>query len=168
MSKSVSRSCWILAIYVIQHIIPSFRCSVRNECVSRACNLFMGITGTVIVCFVKHGACLFSQFHGYIRSSRQQKVTETLRVGVNILQTVILFFHLRLLDYFWLWISLMGCFFYLHRLCASTSLLESQVEAKIKNDLYKCMYLYISILKRKNMGNMNVWICSGNWVLIGN
>ena len=128
------------------------------------------------ICYlVEHGDCFFSHVHGYIWSCCQQKGLK--RVGINIQQTVIvsslIFIFLIKIVYpvdFLLYVNLMGCFFYLHRFCASTSLLicaESQVEAKIKNDLYKCMYLYISILKRTNMAKLNVWIYGGGWTLLG-
>lgn len=65
----------------------------------------------------------------------------------------------------------MFLFFSLHHYCASTSLLicvKSQVETKIKNDLNKCMYLYIRILKRTNIGKLTVWIYSGSWEICNN
>lgn len=92
-------SCWILEIYVIQNVIPCFPCSVRNEYWNSDCNLFIDVIGTVIMCFVvERGDCLSWQVYGYIRSCCHQKVTGTLRDGINILQPVILFLSFLL---FW-------------------------------------------------------------------
>lgn len=89
-------SCLMLTIYVIQHVIPCFPCSVRTEYCNPDCNLFMDIIGTVIIsCFiVEHGDCLSSRFYGYIRSSCQQKLPGTLTAtAILIIFLLFLFFR---------------------------------------------------------------------------